>query len=89
VGVLLYLEPKITVVCVPLYPILRVIGRRRGWRQEGAIASLTTMAVLATVVLVSRGLAPGLFAYVLVAVVVFRHKENLREIFADTGNPVL
>src|SRR5216117_3054004 len=39
VGVLLFLEPKITVVCLPLYPLLRFFGRKMGWQQEGAISS--------------------------------------------------
>src|SRR6516165_5575070 len=60
VGVLLFLEPKMTVVCLPLYPILRFFGRKMGWRQEGAIASLTTMLVIASSVLVLRGTGPGL-----------------------------
>src|ERR1051325_2183919 len=46
VGVLLFLEPWITVVYLPLYPILRFFGRKLHWRQEGAIASLSTMFVV-------------------------------------------
>src|SRR5712691_3494680 len=48
VGVLLFLEPWITLVCLPLYLILRFFGRKVHWRQEGAIASLSTMFVLST-----------------------------------------
>src|SRR5229473_2104419 len=51
VGVLLFLEPWITLVCLPLYLILRFLGRRVHWRQEGAIASLSTMFVISAVVL--------------------------------------
>src|SRR5579883_1212555 len=35
VGVLLVLEPKITIACLPLYPLLRFFGRKMGWNQEG------------------------------------------------------
>src|SRR5262245_5425280 len=28
VGVLLFLEPRITIACLPLYPILRIYGRK-------------------------------------------------------------
>ena len=75
VGVLLFLEPRITIVCLPLYPLLRIAGRKLHWRQEGAIASLTTMAVISVIV--------GGFAYAMLAIVVIRHIPNLREIMAS------
>src|SRR5215831_10758304 len=65
VGVLLFLEPKIALACLPLYPLLRFIGRKIGWKQEGAIASLTTMLVVSTLVLALRGPEPGAFAFIL------------------------
>ena len=83
VGVLLFLEPKITVVCLPLYPLLRAFGRKMGWKQEGAISSLTTMFVVSTAVSVLRGMEVGIFAYVMFVIVVIRHIPNLREIMAS------
>ena len=80
VGVLLFLEPKITLVCVPLYPLLRSFGRRMGLKQEGAIASLSTMLVVSTAVFVLRGAESGIFAFILFVIVVIRHVPNLREI---------
>jgi glycerol-3-phosphate acyltransferase PlsY len=80
VGVLLFLEPKITLVCVPLYPLLRFFGRKMGWKQEGAISSLSTMLVVSTAVLVLRGDESGVFAFILFAIVVVRHAPNLRDI---------
>ena len=82
VGVLLFLELWITVVCLPLYPILRLLGRKLHWKQEGAIASLSTMFVLSTVVLVLKGIEPGVFCYCLFCIVLLRHAPNLREIMA-------
>ena len=75
VGVLLFLEPRITLICLPLYPLLRFIGRRAGWKQEGAIASLSTMLLIS--ILVTR-----IGAYVMFAIVFIRHFPNLREIMA-------
>jgi len=75
VGVLLVLSPKITLICLPLYVIGRWFGRRMGWKQEGAISSLTTMFVLATLVFTIP-------AYVLFAIVLIRHIPNLKEVFA-------
>ena len=74
VGVLLALAWKPTLICLPLYVIGRWFGRRMGWKQEGAISSLTTMLVLATLVFTIP-------AYVLFAIVFVRHIPNLREIF--------
>src|SRR5947208_10132856 len=83
VGVLLFLEPWITVVCLPLYLILRFLGRKLHWRQEGAIASLATMFVISAVVLGLIGTQPGLLAYVMFTIVLVRHTPNLREIMAS------
>ena len=83
VGVLLFLEPWITLVCLPLYLILRFLGRKVHWRQEGAIASLSTMFVISAVVLGLTGTQPGIFAYLMFAIVLVRHTPNLREIMAS------
>ena len=83
VGVLLRLDPKITVVCLPLYPVLRLIGRKMHLRQEGAIASLSTMFVVSAFVLGLKGPESGLLAYVMFAIVLVRHAPNLREIRAS------
>ncbi len=82
VGVLLFLEPWITVVCLPLYPLLRAFGRKMKWKQEGAISSLTTMFVISASVLVLRGPGSGIFAFAMFAIVLIRHAPNLREIMA-------
>jgi glycerol-3-phosphate acyltransferase PlsY len=79
-GVMLFLEPSITAVCLPLYPLLRIFGRRMGWKQEGAISTLTTMSTISTAVLVLRGIHPGLFAYTMLAIVIIRHLPNIRQI---------
>lgn len=75
VGVLLALAPTITLACLPLYVIGRWFGRRRGWRQEGAIASLITVFVVSTLVFTVA-------AYILFAIVLIRHIPNLREVIA-------
>jgi glycerol-3-phosphate acyltransferase PlsY len=83
VGVLLFLDPRLTIPCLPLYLILRAIGRKLEWRQEGAVASLTTMFVIAALVLVVRGPGSGIFAFIVLAVVVIRHAPNLREVYVS------
>jgi glycerol-3-phosphate acyltransferase PlsY len=83
VGVLLFLEPWITLVCLPLYLVLRFFGRKVHWQQEGAIASLSTMFVISAVVFSLIGTQPGIFAYLMFTIVLVRHTPNLREIMAS------
>ena len=78
VGVLLALSWKITLICLPLYIVGRLFGRRMGWKQEGAISSLTTMLVIATWVFTIP-------AYVMFAIVLIRHIPNLKEIFGKAA----
>jgi acyl phosphate:glycerol-3-phosphate acyltransferase len=81
VGVLVFLEWPITLACLPLYPLLRFFGRRMGWKQEGAISSMTTMFVMSTLVFFLRGAESGVFAYIMFIIIVIRHAPNIREIF--------
>jgi len=81
-GVLMYLEWAITLPCLSLYPLLRWVGRRMGWAQEGAISSMTTTLVIATLIFILRGWETGVFAFAMFFIVVIRHIPNLREILA-------
>src|SRR5207249_3271177 len=81
-GVLLFLQPYITLLCLPLYPMLRFIGGKLQLRQEGAIASLSTAAAISVLVMLFRGLEPGVLACVMLIIVVIRHTPNLRAIMA-------
>ena len=80
-GVLLFLQPLITLLCLPLYPLLRFTGSVLKFRQEGAIASLSTATAIAVLVLALRGLEPGILAGVILVIVLVRHTPNLREIY--------
>jgi glycerol-3-phosphate acyltransferase PlsY len=79
-GVLLALEWRIAVPCLLLYPTLRWFGRRVGWKQEGAISSMTTMLVISILVLILRGPEAGVPALVMFGIVVLRHASNIKEI---------
>jgi acyl phosphate:glycerol-3-phosphate acyltransferase len=81
-GVLLFLQPLITLICLPLYPILRIIGGKLKLRQEGAIASLSTATAISALVLALRGLEPGILAAIMLLIVLIRHTPNLRELWA-------
>ena len=79
-GVLLFLQPYITLICLPLYPILRFIGSKMKFRQEGAIASLSTVVAISAGVMAWKGVEPGALACVMLLIVVIRHAPNLREL---------
>jgi glycerol-3-phosphate acyltransferase PlsY len=79
-GVLLFLQPLITLICLPLYPILRIIGGKLKVKQEGAIASLSTATAISALVLALRGLEPGILAAIMLLIVLIRHTPNLREL---------
>ena len=79
-GVLLFLQPLITLICLPLYPILRIIGGKFKLKQEGAIASLSTATAISALVLALRGLEPGILAAIMLLIVLIRHTPNLREL---------
>jgi len=81
-GVFFRLEPWITLLFPVIYVPVREFGRRRGWAQEGAIASLLALAVITVVVAGLRGLDGGLFALGVFVLVVLRHTSNLREVWA-------
>ncbi len=82
-GVLIYLVPSWhTGACVILYPTLRMVGRRAGWAQEGAIASLSTIFAISMAVLFFQGVESGIFAFFAWVLIVIRHSANLRELLA-------
>ena len=81
-GVLLFLQPYITLICLPLYPILRFLGGKLKLKQEGAIASLSTTAAISAVVLAREGPEAGILAGFMLLIVLIRHTPNLREMSA-------
>jgi glycerol-3-phosphate acyltransferase PlsY len=81
-GVLLFLQPLITLPCLLLYPILRFICTKLKFRQEGAIASLSTATAISALVLTLRGPEAGLLAGIMLIIVLIRHTPNVREMIA-------
>jgi glycerol-3-phosphate acyltransferase PlsY len=81
-GVLLFLQPLITLLCLPLYPLLRFIGGKLKLRQEGAIASLSTAMAISLLVVARKGFEPGILACVMLVIILIRHSPNLHEISA-------
>ena len=84
-GMLFYLVDWHLMLCLILYPTLRMFGRRMGWKQEGAISSMTTMFVLSTLVFIIKGPGTGIFAFITLAIVIVRHRSNIQEIFSSAA----
>jgi glycerol-3-phosphate acyltransferase PlsY len=80
-GVFLYLQPWITLACSPSYFLVRFLGRKLGWKQEGAIASLIMLGLMAGGIAGLRGWEAGACAGAAFVFVVLRHTSNLREVF--------
>ncbi len=81
-GVMLVLYPALALGCVAGYVLLRVVGKKRGWPESGAIASLTCWAVFAALVGLLQGPLLGSMAVLMLAIVTWRHRDNLRRIAA-------
>ncbi len=79
-GVFLFLQPWITLACSPSYFLLRFLGRKRGWKQEGAVASLIMLGLMAAVIAALQGWEAGAYAGAAFVFVVLRHTSNLREV---------
>jgi len=82
-GVWLRLEPVIALVCLPLYPALRFIGSKLKFKQEGAIASLSTATAITALVMALKGMEPGALACVMLVIVLIRHSHNLGELIGE------
>jgi glycerol-3-phosphate acyltransferase PlsY len=71
---------KLALACGGVYVLGRLIGSRQKWVEAGARASLAAAAVFALLLLVSEGVRQALYGAVLLAIVTWRHRDNLRRI---------
>lgn len=77
-GVMLVLYPLLALPGIGSYVVLRIIGRKRKWREEGAFSSLSSWALFAVLVWLIRGPHEAVYAAAMFALVAWRHKDNLR-----------
>ena len=80
-GVMLVLYPWFALPCVATYIAGRAIGRKLKWREEGAKSSLASSAFFVLLVFLQEGSPTALWALLFYAVIVWRHKDNLRRMF--------
>jgi glycerol-3-phosphate acyltransferase PlsY len=79
-GVMLVLYWKLALACAAVYVLGRLIGSRRKWIEAGARASLAAAALFALLLLVSEGARQALYGAILLAIVTWRHRDNLRRL---------
>ena len=84
-GVMLVLYPWLALPCVGTYIAGRAVGKKLKWREEGARSSLASSGLFVVLVFLQDGSPAGLWALVFFAVVVWRHKENLRRMVESPG----
>jgi glycerol-3-phosphate acyltransferase PlsY len=77
-GVMLVLYPSLALGCVAGYVVLRVVGKKLNWPESGALASLSCFAIFALLVLVLQGPSLGLMALIMLAIVTWRHRDNVQ-----------
>lgn len=81
-GVMLVLYPLLALVCVVGYVTLRIVGKKLKWPESGAIASLSNWALFAVLVFVFEGTQLGVYALVMLAIVTWRHRDNVERFAA-------
>lgn len=86
-GVMLVLYPAVAALCAVGYVGMRLAGRRNGWPEEGAIASLTCFTLFTVLVFAREGAVSGVLAALMQAIVMWRHKDNVRRL--ASGRPVV
>lgn len=81
-GVILVLHPLLALLCVFVYIGGRMLGRKKGWVEEGARSSLAASILFSVLLLITQGPRQFAYALVLLAIVTWRHKDNLQRIAA-------
>lgn len=80
-GVMLVLYPLLALPCALAYLAGRVLGKRLKWREAGAMASLGGWVLFVVLLLVTEGGRTALYAAIMLAIVTWRHKDNLQRLF--------
>jgi len=80
-GVMLVLYPLLALPCGVAYLLGRVGGKKMNWREGGAISSLGSWALFVVLLFFAEGERTALYAALMLAIVTWRHKDNLQRIF--------
>jgi acyl phosphate:glycerol-3-phosphate acyltransferase len=86
-GVMLVLYPAWAAAAIPVFVVVRVTGSRLKWKEAGAIASLSTWAFFALLMLLAIGPQDALYAGLMTLFLAWRHKKNLQNLFGAPSKP--
>ncbi len=79
-GVMLVIYPALAIPCVCSYVVLRIVGSRMKWRERGALASLSSWALFAMLLLFVQGAHQAALAAAMFAILAWRHRDNLKRL---------
>lgn len=81
-GVMLVLYPVWAITALAYFTLARISFSRLKWREAGTSASLTTWALFTLWMLLFAGWSDGTWSLIMTLFLTWRHKSNLRRIFA-------
>lgn len=80
-GVMLRLFPLLAVSGLLFFVLLRVFGKRRGWGEAGAIASMLTWVFFTVLLFFQESVFHAQHAALMTVFLIWRHKANVARIF--------
>jgi acyl phosphate:glycerol-3-phosphate acyltransferase len=86
-GVMLVLYRMWAIPALIFFVIVRMAGSRMKWKEGGALASLSSWAFFALLILIVAGAQDGLYAGLMTLFLAWRHKKNLRNLFGASSKP--
>jgi glycerol-3-phosphate acyltransferase PlsY len=86
-GVMLILYPVWAAAAMAAFVVVRITGSRMKWKEAGAIASLSSWAFFALLVLAVIGPQDALYAGLMTLFLAWRHKKNIQNLFGASSRP--
>ena len=80
-GVMLVLYPVYAVAALAYFAAARVAGSKLGWRESGAVASLSSWILFVLLLVLLKGRVDAICASLVAVFIFWRHQHNLRHIF--------
>lgn len=84
-GVMLVLYPFWSIIALAYFTLARISFGKLKWREAGTLASLTTWVLFTLLMLLFVGGSDALWSLVMALFLAWRHKPNLRRLFAEPG----
>jgi len=86
-GVMLRLFPLLAASGLVFFVLVRILGKRRGWPEAGAIASMLTWVFFSVMLFLQEGVFHAQNAALMTVFLIWRHKSNVARIFRRAKEP--